>query len=36
VFSTVNANVSSVGGSVGVTSSAVGNTAQIVHYATGP
>ena len=32
--STVHANVSNVGGSTSLTSSAIGNTAQIIHYST--
>jgi hypothetical protein len=34
VASTVHANVSNVGGSTSLTSSAIGNTAQIIHYST--
>ncbi len=36
VFATSNVSVHNVGGSVGVTSSAVGNNAQVVHYSTSP
>ena len=32
--STVHANVSNIGGSTSLTSSAIGNTAQIIHYST--
>jgi hypothetical protein len=34
VFGTANVGVHNIGGSVGVTSSAVGNNAQVVHYST--
>ena len=34
VASTVNANVYNIGGSTSMSSSAVGNTAQIIHYST--
>jgi hypothetical protein len=34
VASTVNANVYNVGGSTSLTSSAIGNTGQIIHYST--
>jgi hypothetical protein len=36
VFGTANVSVHNVAGSVGVTSSAVGNNAQVVHYSTSP
>jgi hypothetical protein len=36
VFGTANVSVHNVAGSVGVTSSAVGNNAQVVHYSTTP
>jgi hypothetical protein len=32
--STVNANVTNIGGSMSATSSAIGNQAQILHYST--
>ena len=34
VASTVNANVYNVGGSTTMSSSAIGNTAQVIHYST--
>ena len=34
VVSNVNANIFNVGGSVGLSSSAIGNTSQIIHYNT--
>ena len=36
VFGTANVAVRNIGGSVGVTSSAVGNNVQVVHYSTNP